>query len=93
MNRTRGAYRENPAAIPEGLAVAMERKPDLLLLDIMMPKLDGIEVCRRLKGDPSLPFIPIILVTAKAEEAGCDAYFSKPVSPRALLAKVREYIG
>ncbi len=84
-----------------GLAVAKERKPDLILLDIMMPKMDGIEVCRRLKGDPTLPFIPIIAVTSyaldgeesRAEQAGCDAYFSKPVSPRALLAKIREYIG
>ncbi len=73
----------------EGLAVAMDRKPDLILLDVMMPKMDGIEVCRRLKGDPSLPFIPVILVTAKAEaedvvaglEAGGDEYLTKPVGP------------
>ena len=43
-----------------GLAMAREKHPDLILLDIMMPKLDGLEVCRRLKGDPSLPFMPII---------------------------------
>ena len=48
-----------------GLAMARDRQPDLILLDIMMPKMDGLEVCRRLKGDPSLPFMPIILVTAK----------------------------
>ena len=46
---------------------AQEHLPDLILLDVMMPKLDGIEVCRRLKADPSLPFMPIILVTAKTD--------------------------
>ena len=54
----------------EGLAVAQERQPDLILLDIMMPKMDGIEVCRRLKDDPSPPFMPIILVTAHSDESG-----------------------
>ena len=84
----------------EGLAVAMERKPDLILLDIMMPKMDGIEVCRRLKGDPSLPFIPIILVTAKAAvedvvaglEAGGDEYLTKPVDQKALVARVKSML-
>ena len=84
----------------EGLAVAIERKPDLILLDIMMPKMDGIEVCRRLKGDPSLPFIPIILVTAKAEaedvvgglEAGGDEYLTKPVDQKALVARVKSML-
>ena len=51
----------------EALAVTREHRPDLILLDIMMPKLDGIEVCRRIKADAALPFTPIILVTAKAE--------------------------
>src|SRR2546421_11300718 len=51
----------------EALAVAKERLPDLILLDVMMPKLDGVEVCRRLKGDVSLPFMPIILLTSKAD--------------------------
>ena len=64
----------------EALASAREHLPDLILLDVMMPKLDGIEVCRRLKGDTTLPFMPIILVTATADskdvvaglEAGAD---------------------
>ena len=84
----------------EALAAARELLPDLILLDIMMPKLDGIEVTRRLKADASLPFIPIILVTAKADakdvvaglDAGGDDYLTKPYSPRALLAKIREYL-
>src|SRR6185295_14132902 len=73
----------------EALAVASATLPDLILLDIMMPKIDGIEVCRRLKGDPTFPFTPIILVTAMADtkdvvaglEAGGDDYLTKPVDP------------
>ena len=61
----------------EGLAKAREAQPDLILLDIMMPKMDGLEVCRHLRADTSLPFMPIILVTAKADSkdvvAGLEA--------------------
>lgn len=84
----------------EALAKARETRPDLILLDIMMPKLDGIEVCRRIKADDSLPFMPIIMVTAKADskdivaglEAGGDEYLTKPVDQAALVARVKSML-
>ena len=84
----------------EALAKAREKCPDLILLDIMMPKLDGIEVCRRLKADPSFPFVPIIMVTARADskdivaglEAGGDEYLTKPLDQAALVARVKSML-
>jgi adenylate cyclase len=81
----------------EALEKTRELLPDLVLLDIMMPKMDGIEVVKRLKADPSLPFIPVILVTAKSDskdvitglESGGDDYLVKPVEHAALSARVR----
>jgi adenylate cyclase len=84
----------------EALAVARAQLPDLILLDIMMPKMDGLEVCRLLKGDAALPFMPIIMVTAKADtkdivaglEAGSDEYLTKPVDQAALVARVKSML-
>src|SRR6266404_7018303 len=81
----------------EALEKTRELLPDLVLLDIMMPKMDGIETVKRLKADASLPFIPVILVTAKADskdviaglESGGDDYLTKPVDHAALSARVR----
>jgi adenylate cyclase len=81
----------------EALAKTRELLPDLVLLDVMMPKLDGIETVKLLKADPSLPFIPVILVTARADakdviaglESGGDDYLTKPVDHAALSARVR----
>jgi len=85
----------------EGVAKAEQERPDLILMDIQLPGLDGYEATRRIKGNPALRHIPVIVVTSyalsgddvKAFEAGCDAYVTKPFVPRELLAKVREYLG
>jgi adenylate cyclase len=82
------------------LARAREALPDLILLDVMMPKVDGLEVCRQLRADPSFPFTPIIMVTAKADpkdvvaglEAGGDEYLTKPVDQTALVARVKSML-
>lgn len=84
-----------------GVEAAARERPDLILMDIQLPVLDGYEATRRIKADPELRAIPIIVVTsyalggdeAKARAAGCDAYVTKPYSPRQLLATVREYLG
>ena len=83
-----------------GLAMAIEHKPDLILMDIQLPVLDGYEATRRIKADPALAHIPVIAVTsyalagdeAKTKAAGCNGYVAKPFSPRQLLAKVREFL-
>jgi two-component system cell cycle response regulator DivK len=85
----------------QGVATALSEKPDLILMDIQLPVIDGYEATRRIKSDPALAHVPIIAVTsyalsgdeAKARAAGCDAYIAKPFSPRQLLAKVRELLA
>jgi two-component system cell cycle response regulator DivK len=84
----------------EGVASAETQRPDLILMDIQLPGLDGYEATRRIKANPALRQIPIIVVTsyalsgdeAKAMQAGADAYVAKPYDPIALLATVRQYV-
>jgi two-component system, cell cycle response regulator DivK len=85
----------------QALELAAKHRPDLILMDIQLPLMDGYEATRRIKANPDLKSIPIIVVTSyalsgdeeKARLAGCDAYVAKPYSPRALLAKIREYLS
>jgi len=84
----------------EGVELAQKERPDLILMDIHLPVMDGYEATRRIKADAALHAIPVIAVTsyalsgdeAKARTAGCDGYVTKPFSPRQLLAKLREYL-
>ena len=84
----------------EGLALARIHNPDLILMDIQLPVLDGYEATRRVKADPALRSIPVIAVTsyalsgdeAKTREAGCNGYIAKPYSPRQMLAMIRELL-
>ena len=83
-----------------GVALAQKEHPDLILMDIQLPEIDGYEATRRIRAIPELARLPIIAVTsyalsgdeAKTREAGCDGYVAKPFSPRQLLAKVREFL-
>jgi two-component system, cell cycle response regulator DivK len=85
----------------QALAAVAKQRPDLILMDIQLPGIDGYEATRRIKADPSLNSIPIIAVTSyalsgeeqKARAAGCDDYVAKPYSPRQLLAKIRQHLG
>ena len=85
----------------EALAAVAKRRPDLILMDVQLPIMDGYEATRRIKADPALRSIPIIAVTSyalsgedkKARAAGCDDYVAKPYSPRQLLAKIRQHLS
>jgi two-component system cell cycle response regulator DivK len=84
----------------DGVAMAVKHRPDLILMDIQLPVMDGYEAARRIKAEPALRHIPIIAVTSyalsgdegKTVAAGCDGYVAKPFSPRLLLAKIREFL-
>jgi two-component system, cell cycle response regulator DivK len=84
----------------EALAAIAKQRPDLILMDIQLPIMDGYSATRLIKTDPALQSIPIIAVTSyalageeeKARTAGCDDYVTKPFSPRQLLAKIRQYL-
>ena len=83
-----------------GVAMAATERPDLILMDIQMPVMDGYEATRRIKADASVKAIPIIAVTsyalsgdeAKTREAGCDGYIAKPYSPREMLRMIRSFL-
>jgi len=84
----------------QALAAVAKQRPDLILMDIQLPIMDGYEATRRIKADPASRSIPIIAVTSyalsgeetKVRAAGCDGYVTKPYSPRLLLAKIREFL-
>ena len=84
----------------EGVAAALAAPPDLILMDIQLPKMSGLDATRQLRNDPRTAAAPIIVVTSfalsgdeqKATAAGATAYLAKPYSPRALLAKIREIV-
>lgn len=84
-----------------GVALAEQSRPDLVIMDVQLPVMDGYEATRRLKSDPALRAIPVIAVTSyalsgdeeRSRAAGCDAYLSKPFSPSRLLRMVRGFLG
>lgn len=85
---------------PEGLDKAKKEKPDLVILDLMLPKMDGYKVCALLKADSRYSRIPIVIFTARVQEedkamgkeVGADAYITKPFEPETLLSKIRELL-
>mgnify|MGYP001228055318 CR=1 FL=1 len=85
----------------QGLELAMTQRPDLIIMDLSLPLLDGWEVVRQLKADPELRRIPVVALTAhamvgdreKALDAGCDDYLAKPIRLAMLIAKVKEFVG
>jgi DNA-binding response OmpR family regulator len=81
----------------EALKLVKEERPDLMILDLMLPELDGLEVCKKIRANPDTAMMPILMLTAKAEESdtviglelGADDYVTKPFSPKALVARVK----
>lgn len=85
----------------EAVFVALSERPDLILMDVVMPNMDGLEACRRLREQDETRATPIILVTSRGEEeamvngyeSGCNEYVLKPVDARELVEKIRDYLG
>jgi DNA-binding response OmpR family regulator len=85
----------------EGVEKAKAERPDLILMDVVMPRMDGFEACRRLRADDETRGIPVIMVTTRGElrsvesgyESGCSDYVTKPINGLELLSKVRNYLG
>ncbi|MGR3178483.1 MAG: response regulator transcription factor [Candidatus Anammoxibacter sp.] len=85
----------------QGFQMALKERPDLIFSDVMMPKMDGFEVCRKIKNDPDLKDTYFILLTAKGQEvdktkgatAGCDEYMTKPFKPELIVSKVEERLS
>ena len=85
----------------QALEKAISEKPDLIILDIMMPKMDGYETCKKIKQQPETKHIPVLLLTAKGRDidrqrgfdSGADDYITKPFSPNKLIGRVQEILG
>jgi DNA-binding response OmpR family regulator len=85
----------------EAVAKALTERPDLILMDVVMPKMNGFDACRRIRAEESTRGTPIIMVTTRGEmanveagfESGCNDYVTKPIDATELLAKLRNYIG
>lgn len=100
-NLDKNGYKLDTAASgEEALAKARAKMPDLIILDLMLPGIDGLEVCKKLKSDSKTQNIPVIMLTAKSEESdiitglelGADDYVTKPFSPKVLIARVRRLL-
>jgi len=94
-------YRLREAVDAEsGVSMAQGEPPDLILMDVQLPKMSGLDATRQLRADPRTAAVPIVVITsyalsgdaAKAKDAGANTYFAKPYSPRDLLAKIRELV-
>jgi len=85
----------------EAVAQALNHRPDLILMDVVMPKMNGFEACRRIRGEVSIKDTPIIMVTTRGEvqnvesgfESGCNDYVTKPINGAELMAKLKTYLG
>ncbi len=100
-NLTKEGYRvDSVKSGEEALSKAPEMRPDIIILDLMLPGVDGLDVCKKLKADPKTARIPIVMLTAKGEDAdivaglelGADDYITKPFSPRVLVARIRNVL-